>query len=253
MALTKSFLRIFFHVLWGALMSALVVTTVQAAQCDPHLKPIDDRLGYVLRSGRCEGLYVSLVSAQTLEPISLLRGRLHYPLQPDVQLTISAPDVADISSAPVQVRAVARPLKTYYRMDAVLPANRRIVWPVQDVLLPWRLDAGSISVYGWVDTKDGLLYVPLRIVPQGASLPQEPIELVVRSTVDVETLMWRVAVAGVQASAWSRVGTGLSAGQPTTITLPDGPRAILRLEVMAKVQNRDSWSQLSLRVLRDQP
>ncbi|HEY7493695.1 MAG TPA: hypothetical protein VIH59_21620 [Candidatus Tectomicrobia bacterium] len=209
-------------------------------------------MGYVLRSGRCEGLYVSLVSAQTLEPISLLRGRLHYALQPDVQLTVSAPDIADITSAPVQVRAVARPLKTYYRMDAVLPASRRIVWPVRDVLLPLHLDAGSIGVYGWVDTQDGRLYVPLRVVPQGAALPQEPIELVVRSTVDVETLVWRVAIVGQQASAWNRAGTGIPAGQATTITLPDGPRATLRLEVKAKAQNRDSWSQLSLRVFRDQ-
>jgi hypothetical protein len=193
------------------------------------------------------------VSAQSLELISLLRGKLHYDLRPDVQLTIIGPDLSGIAQGPIQVRAVAQPLRTYYRMDTVLPKKGRLLWPIKDVLLPLRLHADRVGVYGWIEAQPEKLFVPLRVTSQGGSLPQVPIEVIVRSSLDVEGLVWRLAVDNNDPPPWQTAGTNVPAGHPVTITLPEGPRTILRLEVAAKVENRAQWSKLNLRILRDVP
>jgi hypothetical protein len=193
------------------------------------------------------------VSAQSLELISLLRGKLHYDLQPDVQLTIVGPDLSGMAQGPIQVRAVAQPLRTYYRMDTILPKNHRLLWPVKDVLFPLRLHADRVGVYGWIETQPEKLFVPLRVIPQGGSLPRMPIEVIVRSSLDVEGLVWRLAADKSDPPPWQTGGTNVPAGHPVTITLPEGPRTILRLEVAAKVENRAQWSKLNLRILRDVP
>jgi hypothetical protein len=252
MVLTQLLCRVFFHVLPGYLFCVLAVLPVYA-QCDQSLRPIAGQAGYTARGSRCEGLYVSDVSAQSLELISLLRGKLHYDLQPDVQLTIVGPDVAGMAQGRIQVRAVAQPLRTYYRMDTLLPANRRMVWPVKDVLFPLRLHADRVGVYGWIEAQPEKLFVPLRIIPQGGSLPQAPIEVIVRSSLDVEGMVWRVAAENDNPPPWQTAGANIPTGHPVTITLPEGPRTILRLEVAAKPENRTQWSKLTLRILRDVP
>src|SRR5262249_39733743 len=208
------------------------------------------------RSTRCEGLYVSPVSATSLELISLLRGKLHYNLQPNAQLILSAPDVADIAPGAVHVRAIARALKTYYRMDAVLPATRQMSWPVDNVLLPLRLSADRLGVFGWVEKGAEKIFVPLRVVRSGDPAPQGPVELIIRSTADIDSLVWRsLADGGLSPGAptWQEVATRVTGGQSVTLSLPQGPRTILRVEVKAKPSGSDSWLSLPLRVLRDAP
>ena len=106
------------------------------------------------------------MSAQSLELISLLRGKLHYDLQPNVQLTIVGPDISGMAQGRIQVRAVAQPLRTYYRMDTILPTNRRMLWPIKDVLLPLRLHADRVGVYGWIETQPEKLFVPSALSPR---------------------------------------------------------------------------------------
>jgi hypothetical protein len=252
MVLTQLLCRVFFYVLPGYLFCVLAVLPVHA-QCDQSLRPISGQAGYTPRGDRCEGLYVSDVSAQSLELISLLRGKLHYDLQPHVQLTIVGPDISSLAQGRIQVRAVAQPLNTYYRMDTVLPTNLRMMWPVKDVLLPLHLHADRVGVYGWIETQPEKLFVPLRVIPQGASLPRVPIEVIVRSSLDVEGLVWRMAVDNTNPPPWQTAGANIPAGHPVTITLPEGPRTILRVEVAAKIENRAQWSKLNLRILRDVP
>jgi hypothetical protein len=252
MVLTQLVCRVFLYVLPGYLFCVLTALPLHA-QCDQNLRPVAGQAGYTARGSRCEGLYVSDVSAQSLELISLLRGKLHYDLQPDVQLTIVGPDISGIARGPIQVRAVAQPLRTYYRMDTVLPTNRRMVWPVKDVLFPLRLHADRVGVYGWIEAQPEKLFIPLRVISQGGSLPQVPIEVVVRSSLDVEGLVWRMAVDNTNPPPWQTGGANIPAGHPVTITLPEGPRTILRVEVAAKIENRAQWSKLNLRILRDVP
>jgi hypothetical protein len=242
--------RLFILLLFGSVLSGQG-TLLHAAPCDQQLTPIAGQVGYTARKNRCEGFYVSPVSAPTLELISLLRGPLRYDLKPQAQLLIIAPKLGTMAKGPVQVRAVARPLRTYYRMDAVLPDDGRMVWPVKDVLLPSLLYAERIGVYGWVGTEAEKIFVPLRVVPQGTQAPKVPIEVVVRSTMDLEGLVWRLAVKDEQAGDWQQGGANISAGQPVTISLPEGASQVLRLDIAAKAENFESWAKLTLQLIRD--
>jgi hypothetical protein len=252
MVLTPRLCRVFSCVLPVYLCCVLAALPVHA-QCDQSLRPVAGQAGYTARGERCEGLYVSNVSAQSLELISLLRGKLHYDLEPHVQLTIVGPDISAMARGRIQVRAVARPLNTYYRMDTVLPPNRRMAWPVKDVLLPLLLHADRVGVYGWIEAQPEKLFVPLRVTPQGGSLPRAPIEVIVRSSRDVEGIVWRIAAENDNPPPWQTASANVPAGHPVSITLPEGPRAILRLEVAAKAENSDRWSKLTLRIMRDAP
>jgi hypothetical protein len=239
--------------LWLGSMLSGYEPLLYAVPCDQELTPVAGHVGYTARDNRCEGFYVSPVSAPSLELISLLRGPLRYNLTAPEQLHIIAPDLGAMATGPLQVRAVARPLRTYYRMDAVLPANGHLVWPVRDVLLPSHLHAERIGVYGWVGTEMQKLFVPLRVVPQGTPASKAPIEVMVRSSVDLDRLVWRIATPDGQASSWEQAGGKVPAGQPVTITLPEGPPTVLRLDIAAKTENRDSWARLTLQLIRDRP
>jgi hypothetical protein len=229
------------------------VALLYAAPCDQELTPIAGHVGYTSRENRCEGFYVSPVSAPSLEILSVLRGPLQYTLSAQEQLVIVAPNLGSIVAGPLRVRAVARPLRTYYRMDAILPASGRLVWPVQDVLLPSRLHAERLGVYGWVGTETDKTFVPLRVVPQGTPVAKAPIQVIVRSTVDIDKLVWRLTAKDEPVSPWEQGSANVPAGQPVTITLPEGPPMVLRLDIAAKAENRDSWAKLTLQLIRDQP
>src|ERR1043166_1414631 len=95
----------------------------------PALK--DSQSGYQRRGDRCEGLYVANVGAHSLAAMSFSLGKIRFELDPAVRLQVSAPG----QTQSINVRAVAIPPKTYYRMDAALPAGATMVWPVRDVLL----------------------------------------------------------------------------------------------------------------------
>jgi hypothetical protein len=231
------------------LLCAPSIASAQNNPCDRLLQPIPGHTGYVLRSGRCEGLYISSVSAASLELISLLRGKLRYALQPNVRLLLSAPEVADIAPGPVRVRAIARPLRTYYRMDAVLPTTRQMAWPVDDVLLPLNLSAERIGVFGWLQRGAEKIFIPLRVAQPGDVTPEGPVELLVRATAAIERLVWRT----FGSLPWQEAATQVAEGQPVSILLPEGPRMVVRLEVKAKVANSADWLNLPLPVLRDAP
>lgn len=59
---------------------ANILVSVQALECDNSLQTSDDAMSYRLRSGRCEGVYVSTVSARSLELVSLTMGKIDYSL-----------------------------------------------------------------------------------------------------------------------------------------------------------------------------
>jgi hypothetical protein len=228
----------------------------QAPPCDARLQPITGTVGYVPRGNRCEGQYVSPVSAPGLELLSLLRGRLTYDLQSPAPLVVIAGGIEDVAPGPLHVRALARPLRTYYRMDALVPREGRLTWPLIEVLAPLRLPADKLGVFGWVETPTGRLFVPLRVVQGAAPPPGGPLELVVRSSLDVERVLWRHVIEGqppATPTKWQPAAGSLPAGQPVAVVLPEGPRAVLRLDLVAKSPHRDEWTELTLRVLRDAP
>lgn len=242
-----------------SLMSIPCHAAVQDSPCDNSLNPIQGQAGYTLRGDRCEGLYISPVTANSLEIVSLHKGRLYFDLLPGIHLEVSPENVSSAMQGPVYVRAVALNQKTYYRMDAVLPPDHTLSWPINDVLLPVGLRANGIGIFGWINSENGKLFVPIHVVQQGKNSLQQPdgsIKLVVRSPVDIENMVWRLFVEGVPASEqnieWLKAITRpVYAGQPVTIFLPKGPSGVILIEVAARMKNSDSWGlKLKIRAVR---
>jgi hypothetical protein len=223
--------------------------------CDASLRPVQGTAGYAPRANRCEGLYVSPISAPGLELVSLLRGKIRYDLQPQARLIVQAPSSPSVGSGRIQIRAVALPLKTYYRMDATLADSRQMVWPVGEVLFPLRLHQASIGAFGWVDNAGGRLFLPLRVTSEGSAAGQEPIEPIeigIRATTALDRLLWRVADESPSArpGVWDPVRGDFSAGKIITISLPEGPAGVLLVEVAGQLYGSQEWVRLPLRLLR---
>jgi hypothetical protein len=239
-------------------MGLVLCALAQAAPCDQRLQPLPGGLGYRLRQDdiRCEGLYASTVSAPSLEVVSLLIGELRFALESDVRLVVSVPDdLRHRLKTPVQVRAVALPLATYYRLDAQLPLEGALAWPVAHVLRPAGLHAERVGVFGWVVHNDEKLFIPLQVTPEGQAQERHPMKLVVRSPKDAESLVWRAYMPAAQDQrlpAWVEGGavTPIPAGHPVPLVIPNGPTGIMRVEVAAKELNSNRWATLRIQIIR---
>jgi hypothetical protein len=240
-------------VLWPWMQA---VALERAAPCDTQLAPASGPLGYRLRDRdvRCEGLYLSPVSAPSIELISLLQGSLRFDLLPNVQLLVLVPNGVDLPPEErVKVRAVAFPLGKYYRLDGVLSAKGSMSWPVSDVLLPAKLGAGQVGLFGWIGSDFDRVFVPLHVAIAGEPvLPNQTI-LTVRAAHDLEIIVWR-AYSETRLSqdlpAWTTAAKSILAGQPVSIDLPKGPETRLRIDVAAKSRDRDEWASLRIQLVR---
>ena len=107
------------------------------AQCDKKLRSSEsEKTGYRIRShNRCEGFYESDVSSGSLNIVSVTQGKFKFKLDSNEMITVSP----IVNNKTVNIRAVAIPLRTYYRMDAQLDPKTNIKWPVADVLYPKKL------------------------------------------------------------------------------------------------------------------
>ena len=160
--------------------------------CDMALTPVEDKaLAYEGRGGnRCEGLYTARVGGQ-FEVVSLLIGTLDYLWLEDTDLTVSSPHV---TASGVNIRAVALPEKTYYRMDSRLDPQGHLTWSTGEVLVRERLAAGDVGVFGWVAMERGREFVPVQVVRAGGTAEgNAPIHLGLRPSVDMENVSWRHA------------------------------------------------------------
>jgi hypothetical protein len=182
-------------------------------------------------------------------------GELRFELEQDVRLVVSVPDdIRHMIKTPIQVRAVALPLGTYYRLDAQLPLEGSLAWPVAYVLLPAGLHAGRVGVFGWVVYNDEKLFIPLQVTHASQVPVRRPIRLVVRSPKDMESLVWRAYMPASevqQLPEWiETTATLIPAGHPVPIVIPHGPTGIIRVEVAAKEANNDRWATLRIQIIR---
>jgi hypothetical protein len=233
--------------------------------CDQRLRAeAQGGIGYSLREPdvRCEGLYESSVRAPGLEVVSLLYERPRFDLEQHDRILVVAPDISGFVADPVKVRAVALPLKTYYRMDAVMPERGPLIWPVKDVLGPAGFATEQIGVFGWVGDEVDKLFVPLWVLPadhvpvgdgEQSGVQTASPELLVRLANDAETVLWRYQ-ENEKTSEWAIVGGGtVSAGRTVRLLLPPGPAGQLQIDVVAKRPDSDDWSTLRLDVVRPGP
>jgi len=221
----------------------------QDAKCKglPPLK--DSQSGYQKRGDRCEGLYVANVGSHSLAAMSFSLGKIRYELSPAVRLQVSAPG----QTHPVYIRALAIPPKTYYRMDAALPAGASMVWPVRDVLLPEKLGDSRIGIFAWKGEESAKTLVPVRVVAQEPAAAPGPPVLTVQASFDAQKVKWRSAPAredgclafGPWQDAIQRPVTASAAIAINLVKLPAGVHC---LETAAQSGGSASWETLKLRL-----
>jgi hypothetical protein len=226
----------------GGLALAALSAFAQTQHCDPLPPPESGQPIYKARGNRCEGFYLASYGAQSIELVSLTLGPITFPLQAGVSLGVSTPG----SSAMVHVRAVPKPPRMSYRMDATLEPGAVLDWPVNDVLLPENISAGRIGVFGWKDNENGRIYLPVRVVRKGAGgAAGGPIVLTIRLSFDAELVKWRSTAlvrdsCGVFSEWKNATNRGSDAGQPVEIELTrmGGANCI---EIAAKSETENRW------------
>jgi len=224
-----------------------VDSRAQDAKCK-GLPPLQDsQSGYQKRGDRCEGLYVANVGAHSLTAMSFSLGKIRFELNPSVRLQVSAPG----QTQPVNIRAVAIPPKTYYRMDALLPAGASMVWPVRDVLLRENLSDSRIGIFAWKGPESAKTLIPVRVVPQGAEMKPAAPSLTIEASFDAQKVKWRWAPArddGCLAfGPWQNaIQHPVTASWPIAIDLAQLPAGVHCLETAA--QSGTTWETLKLRL-----
>ena len=234
------------------LLAATLCATMAAAQ-DTNCKGLpplqDSQSGYQKRGDRCEGLYVANVGSHSLTAMSFSLGKIRYDLNPLVKLQVSAPGQKE----PVNIRAVAIPPKTYYRMDAGLAPGETKVWPVRDVLLRENLSDSRIGIFGWKGPETSKTLVPLRVVPQDKPVTPASPFLTIEASFDAQVVKWRWAPAqkdGCQAfGPWQNaIEHPVTASWPIAIKLAELPPGVHCLETAAQSGGSTTWETLKLRL-----
>jgi hypothetical protein len=239
------------------LLSQVPVAAAQSTplDCDASLRPTAGTSGYTAREAdpRCEGVYQSPVSATGLEVVSVTLGPLVFDIEGDDQLVVSLPDLGTLDAKAVRIRAVALPLKTYYRMDGLLPPGRTMRWPIGAVIRPWGLTGARLGAFGWTDRDGERIMIPVSVVPEGRAPigAAGNVEVTLRSPVHLERLLWREIAGDGSVSDWRPVvERPVQGGEAVRFELPAGPPGVVHLDFRAKRSNSDEWLALDLNVWR---
>ena len=223
----------------SALLTATAGLTAAAPPCDLELlaRAEPGALGYQRRDDgdvRCEGLLEEpRATKEGLELVSLVRGKLEYDPGRHRSLRIASPDLSGLTAEPVRVQAFSLQEGDHYRMDAVLPRGRPMIWPITSVLAPGGLGSDRIGVYGMVGTGDHLAFVALGIAVDGADPDlTAPIRMTLRTPVDLKRILWRYAGETEDWPPFKGVPrSDIAAGQWITLEIPAGVSEVVRVQV----------------------
>lgn len=219
-----------------------------AAAADPcaSLPPENGPLGFQRRSNgdRCEGFFRSNVSGETLSVAFLMSGQL--PESSFVVVTGAGPD------REINVRAVALPLGTYYRMDAVVSPGKPLRWPLSEVVAASRsLKSSDLGLYGWFGDPGRPTYVPVRATALGGAPTVAPVvRLGVRANVRLALVTYSISAddsCHFGGQAWSRLAIEVGSGAVRTLELP-ADRPALCVGFRAKLPDVDAAEPLTVRI-----
>lgn len=164
------------------------------------------------------------------------------------RFALDAREIIDLSAPlsrnqPVAIRAVGVPLKTYYRLDALLQPGETLSWPVNAVLLPQAIASSKIGVFGWIGAEQQKTYIPVRAAAAlQPGVDDGQIRLSLRASAAISHVRWRTGdiVNGVSSglSAWQAAPKATyRPGEPIVILLPDSVSGELYVEVAAQNQH----------------
>ncbi len=209
--------------------------------CDPGLQPVDNpALAYRERDRtRCEGFFQG-PGANGHEPLTLvgiMRGEV-WPMSRDTVLRLRVAGGGE----KVNLRIVAIPEKTYYRLDAALSEDGVFAWR-PELASRGGLETGDVGMYAYLaENPEVLLPVSLGV---GGEYPR----VLLRSQVKLRRLDWRYAQrrdgrCGVMGE-WRTLkpSAGFGAGEPVTLVPPLAPGETICLEVAALPWESEQWLQ----------
>jgi hypothetical protein len=203
---------------------------------------------YKARGNRCEGLYETDVGGLSIDLVSFTLRPIDFDLRTTTQLEVSAPGE---QNRVIHIRAVAKPPRTYYRMDATINAGAVLTWPVSEVLLPERLTADRVGILGWKDGDGSEVFVPLLVVARGAAPKSGQPTVWIRPSFDTQTVKWRSSMSSGRTCArfgeWKDAAGAVSAGDSLSISLAE-PRGSTCVEIAASSTASNDWATLKFRV-----
>jgi hypothetical protein len=182
--------------------------------------------GYSLRTNgdRCEGFYQQPVAGATgVSILSLTYGAIAFDTARHSQLVVRLPAEPD---GIVYLLGQHVPLTRFYRLEAELrPGRATLEVPLADVIRPAAIAPRDLGLYAFRPLPGALReFIPV-IVQTDAALPAQMtgrLRMVLRPSIDVQNLRWRLRPPGGQASEWRSVpgGEGLVAlGTPLPFDL----------------------------------
>ncbi|WP_339136637.1 MAG: hypothetical protein WGN25_02020 [Candidatus Electrothrix sp. GW3-4] len=229
----------------------LVASSVSAQKKLPclNLTAVDNpSIAYTQRGDRCEGFYQSPVSAESLSLVSLLYGRLDFDGHHNDSIQIVAPQ---IKTQQVHIQAVGIPLRTYYRLDAWIQPGEKLTWPL-NVIDKMQLRLTDIGLLGQ-PVAEAKFYTPLMVGDQAIA----PLNMILRSSVDVQTLLWRRSEMNERQCAqhkgeWQNIepvwGDYFFSGEAILLSLPDQADNFC-IEFAAQTKGSGSWLKLAMGIL----
>lgn len=171
----------------------ILYVNLHAQICDENLKPVEDSLvAYQQRETRCEGFYESKIATpDIIELISFTRGSLVYNLSRTDTIKITPQTMRDRR---ITLQAKAIPLRTYYRMDAIIDSDSTLEWPVADVLYKGEMSSDMIGVTGSYENQYNVrIFIPLkaksREQPTGDN---DDLYVVLRPTIDLDGVYYSI-------------------------------------------------------------
>lgn len=205
-------------------------------QCDNTLRPVDNpSTAYRARGERCEGVYVALVGAPSLEIVGFTIGIFSYKLETNEVIQIN-----NSTGVTMFIRSSALPLNTYYRMDATIPAGRTLRWEVNGVLRDLQISSNYLGVYGWSGTENEKTYLPVRPVSSNYNASDSNFYLIIRSSSKVKEATYRYGVTGQSFGSYESIVSSGSI-RPMIIVLPKNLRGRYTIEVSVKLESANDW------------
>ncbi|MEO1092476.1 MAG: hypothetical protein AAFX81_17790 [Pseudomonadota bacterium] len=244
--------------------SAVSAQQIATPDC-ARLHPIPGALGYAERDDarRCEGFFQAPVGTAALEVVFFLTGEISFDADQHDGLIVAAPTSLPDATEGLSIAGVTLSHQTYYRMDATIPGDGALRWPIDVVLAPAGIGASDIGVYGWLAGPSSPVFVPVSVtaVPteadpsaEPASAAAGPTSLGLRAMTELERVTWRPRDESGPLAEWAELApTSVFAGDLLRLELPPGPSGLVDLEFAALRAATGEWLRRDLTVWRQAP
>jgi hypothetical protein len=111
-------------------------------------------------------------------------------------------------------------------MNAIVNSAMSVEWPLNTVIAQAGIQADNLGVIGWIDKGGAKIYIPIYVLAKGkSSRPSHSMIAILRSTVDLERVEWRLWPKGMSGKqpAWIVLGgnvpTAVRAGDPIKLQI----------------------------------